>query len=90
MCIRDSSYPLQLQVVPGSSLFVNGEDLTSRLDRSGAFSGDVSVRPIGDNTYTVIVRTPQHKETRRDITIYREQFDIEIELDSEEIGRAHV
>lgn len=83
LSVVTSSYPLQLQVVPGSSLFVNGEDLTSRLDRSGAFSGDVSVRPIGDNTYTVIVRTPQHKETRRDITIYREQFDIEIELDSE-------
>lgn len=75
-----SSYPLQLQVVPGSSLFVNGEDLTSRVDRSGAFSGEVSVRPIGENTYTVIVRTPQHKETRYDVTIFRQKFDIEIEL----------
>ena len=78
-----SSYPLQIQVVPGSSLFVNGEDLTDRVDRSGAFSGNVSVRPIGDNTYTVIVRTPRHKETRYDVTIYRQKFDIEIELDSE-------
>ena len=76
-----SIYPLEIQVVPGSSLFVNGEDLTERLDRSGAFSGEVSVQPIGENTYTVIVRTPRHKETRHDITIYREQFDINIELD---------
>ena len=83
LSIVTSTYPLELQVVPGSSLFVNGEDLTSRLDRSGLFSGAVSVQPIGDNTYTVIVRTPQHKETRRDIVIYREHFDINIELDSE-------
>ena len=78
-----STYPLEIQVVPGSELFVNGEDLTSRLDRSGAFSGKVSVRPIGDNTYTVIVRTPQHKETREDVVIYRQKYDIEIELDAE-------
>ena len=78
-----STYPLEIQVVPGSELFVNGEDLTERLDRSGMFSGDVSVQPIGDNTYTVIVRTPQHKETREDVVIYRQKFDIEITLDDE-------
>ena len=69
--------------MPGSSLFINGEDLTDRVDRSGELSANVSVRPIGENTYTVIVRTPHHKETRRDITIFRQQYDIEIELDKE-------
>ena len=83
LSVVTSTYPLELQVVPGSELFVNGEDLTSRLDRSGVFSGDVSVQPIGDNTYTVIVRTPQHKETRQDVVIFRQQFDIEITLDDE-------
>lgn len=81
--INTSSYPLQLQVVAGSSVYINGEDVTEKVDRSGALSVNVSVRPIGDNTYTVIVRTPQHKETRRDITIFRQQYDIEVELDQE-------
>ena len=77
-----SSYPLELQVVPGSSVYVNGEDLSDRVDRSGVLDDTrLSVLPIGDNTYTIIVRTPSHKETRRDITIYREKFDITIELD---------
>ena len=77
-----SSYPLELQVVPGSSVYVNGEDLSDRVDRSGVLDDTrLSVQPIGDNTYTIIVRTPSHKETRRDITIYREKFDITIELD---------
>ena len=78
-----STYPISLEVVAGSSVFINGEDLTDRVDRSGDLSVNVSVRPIGDNTYTVIVRTPQHKETRRDIILYREAYDIEIELDTE-------
>ena len=78
-----SSYPLELQVVPGSSVYVNGTDVTERVDRAGAFSANVSVKPIGDNTYTIIVRTPRHKEIRRDVTIYRQKYDIEIELDQE-------
>ena len=78
-----SNYPLEMKVVPGSSVYINGTDITERVDRAGDVAVDVSVRPIGDNTYTVIVRTPHHKELRRDITIYRQAYDIEIELDSE-------
>lgn len=78
-----SVYPVDLQVVPGSSVFINGEDLTDQVDRGGALSVKVAVQPIGDNTYSVIVRTPRHKETRKDIVIYRQAYDIEIELDSE-------
>lgn len=78
-----STYPLELEVVPGSEVFINGEDLTDRVERGGELEVRVSVQPIGDNTYTVIVRTPQHKETRKDIVIYRKDYDIEIELDQE-------
>ena len=77
-----SAYPLELKVVPNSEVFINGEDLTPQVDRGGNLSVKVSVRPIGDNTYTVIVRTPHHKETRKDIVIYRQAYDIEIELDN--------
>lgn len=78
-----STYPLELQVVPGSELFINGEDVTDRVERGGELEVKVSVQPIGDNTYTVIVRTPHHKETRKDIVIYRKAYDIEIELDQD-------
>lgn len=82
MSVVTSTYPLELQVVPGSSVYVNGEDLSDRVDRSGVLDDTrLSVQPIGDNSYTIIVRTPSHKETRRDITIYRAAFDINIELD---------
>ncbi len=78
-----STYPLELQVLPDSELFINGEDVTERIERGGELEVKVSVRPIGDNTYTVIVRTPHHKDTRKDIVIYRKQYDIEIELDQD-------
>ena len=62
MSVVTSTYPLELQVVPGSSVYVNGEDLSDRVDRSGVLDDTrLSVQPIGDNSYTIIVRTPSHK-----------------------------
>lgn len=75
-------YPLILNVVPGSTVYVNGEDVTGSVDRSGLLSTYVSVQPIGDNVITLIVRTPKHKECRRELTIFRQQYDIELELDT--------
>lgn len=75
-------YPLELNVVPGSTVFVNGEDVTASVDRSGLLSTYVGVKPIGDNIITLIVRTPRHRECRRELDIYRQQYDIELELDT--------
>ena len=77
-----STYPLVLNVVPGSTVFVNGEDVTGAIDRSGLLSTNVSVEPIGDNIITLIVRTPKHREHREEIDIYRQHYDIELELDT--------
>ena len=49
---------------------------------SGLLSANVNVYPIGDNVISILVRTPNHVETRRDVTIYRAQLEIEIELDT--------
>lgn len=75
-------YPLVLNVVPGSTVFVNGEDVTASVDRSGLLSTYVGVKPIGDNIITLIVRTPKHRELRKEIVIFRQHYDIELELDT--------
>ena len=75
-------YPLVLNVVPGSTVFVNGEDVTASVDRSGLLSTYVGVKPIGDNVITLIVRTPKHHECRREIVIFRQHYDINLELDT--------
>lgn len=75
-------YPLTLNVVPGSTVFVNGEDVTESVDRSGYLSTYVSVKPIGNNIITLIVRTPKHRECRRELVLFRQHYDIEVELDT--------
>ena len=77
-----SVYPLILNVVPGSTVYVNGEDVTNSVDRSGLLNTNVSVEPIGDNIITLIVRTPKHRETRKEVDIFRQHYDIELELDT--------
>ena len=70
LTVFTSVYPLEVQVVPGSTVLVNGEDVTDVVDRSGLLSANVNVYPIGDNVISILVRTPNHVETRRDVTIY--------------------
>lgn len=78
--VATAIYLLEVQVVPGSTVLVNGEDVTDMVGRDGLLSQNVNVYPIGDNTYTLLVRTPQHHETRKEITIYRQAYDIAFEL----------
>ena len=60
-------------------MLVNGEDVTDVVDRSGLLSANVNVYPIGDNVISILVRTPNHVETRRDVTIYRAELEIEVD-----------
>lgn len=74
--------PLTFRVVPGSTVLINGTDASDQVDRNGDITYNVNVYPIGDNAFSILVKTPNHRETRRDVVYYREQMDIEISLDS--------
>ena len=78
--VNTSIYSLEVQVVPGSTVNVNGKDVTDIVDRSGLLSVNVNVFPIGDNTYSIIVNTPNHKEGRADVLIYRQEMEIAVEI----------
>lgn len=78
--INSAIYPLQLQVVPGSSVYINGNEVTDIADRAGFLTYNLNVYPIGDNVISILVRTPNHKETRRDVVIRRAEMEIELEL----------
>lgn len=80
--IVTSRYVLEFQVVPGSTVHVNGEDVTDIVDRNGLLSQNVNVYPVGDNVYTIVVQTAKHHETRREVIIHRQTFDIDVEVDS--------
>lgn len=82
IAVNTSIFPLEVQVVPGSKVNVNGKDVTDIVDRAGLLSVNVNVFPIGDNTYSVVVNTPNHKEGRKDIVIYRQEMEIAVEINS--------
>ncbi len=82
LSIVTSRYALEFQVVPGSTVLVNGENVTDIVDRNGLLSQNVNVYPVGDNIYTIVVQTPKHHETRREVVIHRQVFDIDVEVDS--------
>ena len=77
-----SHYQLEVTVLPGSRVLLNNEDISDFVQRDGQLTQNVNVYPVGDNVYTFLVSTPQHHQTRREVTIYRQKYDIEIELDS--------
>ena|GEM_PF-1114410 len=77
-----SHYELQVNVIPGSTVLLNNENISDFVQRDGVLTQNVNVYPIGDNVYTFQVQTPQHHETRRDVVIYRQKYDIEVEIDA--------
>lgn len=81
LSIVTSRYELEFKVVPGSHVTVNGEDVTDIVDRNGLLEQNVNVYPVGDNIYTIVVNTPYHHETRREVKIHRQEFDITVEVD---------
>lgn len=72
--------PLTMYVVYGSEVIINGENVTDLVDRSGMLSVNINVYPVGENNVSVIVRTANHKEARRDIVFYRDVMEINLEL----------
>ena len=76
--VVNSIYPLQLKVVPGSKVLINGEDVTDVVDYAGQLSANINVG-YGDNKISILVSTNSHKQTRKDIVLYREPQDIKLE-----------
>ena len=73
---------LSMNVVYGSQVIINGEDVSSKVDRSGNLNLTLNIQPIGDNNISIIVRTPNHREARRDLVFYREEMEINLEVAS--------
>ncbi len=78
--ILSSEYQLVFEVVPGSTVLVDGVDVTDLVSSMGEVSVNVAVYPQGDNPISILVRTAHHRETRADITLYRQPMEIDLAL----------
>ncbi len=77
--VDTSKFELKIKVVRGSKVLVNGEDQTDMVNNEGELLAVVDVDDIGDNPISVSVSTAHHRETRKDIILYREPQTIEME-----------
>jgi len=78
--ILSSEYQLEFEVVPGSTVLVDGMDVTDLVNSMGEVSVNVAVYPQGDNPISILVRTAHHRETREDIVLYRQPMEIDLAL----------
>lgn len=78
--ILSGEYQLVFQVVPGSTVLVDGLDVTDLVSSLGEVSVNVAVYPQGDNPVSILVKTEHHRETRADVVLYRQPMEIDLEL----------
>ncbi len=78
--VYSSVYEISMQVVPGTMVLINGEDISKEVDREGKVAVNVNVLPQGDNRISVYASTDHHKDTRMDIILYRPVMEINLEL----------
>ena len=78
--ILSAEYQIEFEVVPGSTVLVDGVDVTDLVNSMGEVSVNVAVYPQGDNPISILVKTPHHKETRADIVLYRQPMEIDLAL----------
>lgn len=78
--ILSAEYQLEFEVVPGSTVLVDGIDVTDLVNSMGEVSVNVAVYPQGENPISILVRTPHHREARADIVLYRQPMEIDLAL----------
>lgn len=72
---------IQITVRPGSSVTVNGIDYSDTVSsETGVMSYNATVQPIGDNVYTIVVRSQYCRDNTLKVTLYRAPQEIPLDL----------
>ncbi|MDD3335655.1 MAG: hypothetical protein PHI98_09050 [Eubacteriales bacterium] len=82
--VSTALYNIILNVREGSTLTINGEDYSDLVNTEGGrVSYNATVQPIGENVYTIVVRSQYCRENTMTVTLYREKQDIPLDLASD-------
>lgn len=72
---------IQITVRPGSRVTVNGNDCSDTVSsESGLMSYNATVQPIGDNEFTITVRSQYCRDNTITVTLYRAPQEIPLDL----------
>lgn len=82
--IATAMYSIKFRVQENSTVYVNDENLTDMVNLDG---GDVTynatVQPIGDNVFTISVRSQYCRENKVSVVLYRAAQEIPLDLASD-------
>ncbi|MBR1684636.1 MAG: hypothetical protein IJ708_05815, partial [Clostridia bacterium] len=79
--VASTMYAMRFQVRTGSKVYVNDTDVSDTVNsETGEFSYNATVQPIGDNVFTVRVRSQYCRESSMTVVLYREAQEIPLDL----------
>ena len=79
-----SMYSIQFVVRPGSTVYMNDRDISDTVDsQTGLCTYNATVQPIGENIFTIRVRSQYCRENSVTLVLYREPQEIPLDLAAE-------
>lgn len=77
-----SIFEVRINVQPGSTVIIDGTNVSTLIRETGNVSKNVQVLPVGDNTISISVKSKYCRENKMEVTLHRAQQDIPLELDA--------
>jgi len=82
--VSTALYTIVFYVSEGSKVYINGADFSDLVAKTtGQVSYNATVQPIGENNFTIVVRSPHCRENSMTVTLYREKQAIPLDLSSD-------
>jgi len=75
-----SIYEVRINVTLGSTVIIDGTNVSTLIRDTGNVSKNVQVLPVGDNTISISVKSKYCRENKMEITLHREPQEIPLEL----------
>ena len=77
-----SIYEVRINVQPGSTVIIDGTNVSTLIRETGNVSKNVQVLPVGDNTISISVKSKYCRENKMEVTLHRAAQEIPLELDA--------
>lgn len=77
-----SIFEVRINVKPGSTVIIDGTNVSTLIRETGNVSKNVQVLPVGDNTISISVKSKYCRENKMEVTLYRAPQEIPLELDA--------
>lgn len=75
-----SIFEVRINVLAGSTVFIDGTNVSTLIRETGNVSKNVQVLPVGDNTISISVKSKYYREYKMEVVLYRAPQEIPLEL----------